>query len=73
MAVLDDADKLAGVGDGVWCLAYQWVKDLGEVTGCFVGWGIPGSHDGAVRTIWLVLRPHRFFLEPTILSKEFYT
>ena len=25
--------------------AYQWVEDLGEVSGCVVGWGTPGRHE----------------------------
>ena len=36
------------------CVAYQWVEDLGEVSGCVVLWGTPGRHDRAERNIGLV-------------------
>ena len=34
--------------------AYQWVEDLGEVSGCVVCWGTPERHDRAERNIGLV-------------------
>ena len=38
----------------MWCAAYQWVEDLGEVSGCVVCWGTLGRHNGAERNIGLV-------------------